>query len=216
VDLRLRIGVGLEAAVPVDVIRRDVHQHGDRRMERPLDGELEARHLDDEDLSVLACRLGEGQPDVAAREGVVTARSQAGLDHGRDRRLAVRAGDGEVRDTRQTGAELHLAPDGEIAGTRPRHHLGVGRDPRPDDHQGGVLEVARVVSAGPYVDPEPAELRDRRHVALGTGFRHEHPRALRGKHTRGARPGDARTDDDRPLPREPSAQSRPPRAMKSA
>ena len=48
-DARLGVGVGLEGAVAVEVVRRDVQHHGNFRTKRLDRLQLEARHLEHHD-----------------------------------------------------------------------------------------------------------------------------------------------------------------------
>ena len=115
VDRRLRVTVGLEGAVMVEVVGRQVQQDRDPRVEPLLDRELERRHLDDERLVIAAGRGRERETDVAAGDGVDAGRAQARAEYPRGRRLPVRAGDGEVGRPREARAELELPPDRDLA-----------------------------------------------------------------------------------------------------
>ena len=81
-DPQLRVGVGLEAAVPVEVVRLEVEQHGDVRLELVDVLELEARDLADDDLvRVGRCRRARvsarptfpatGAPSIAPSSSLV-------------------------------------------------------------------------------------------------------------------------------------------------
>jgi hypothetical protein len=72
------------------------------------------------------------------------------------------------------------------------------------------------VAAGPDLDSPRFELGDRRHVGRMSRLGHEHGGSLGRQNPSRTGTCDAGADDHDPFPREPSGQSSPPRAMKSA
>ncbi len=131
VHFRLRRAVGVERAVPVEVVVGDVQAGARERRELapwvPVDpvqlvtGEL--HHQNVEPLRV-ADGVQHGDSDVPARRGAVSARSQHGRRELHRRRLAVRTGDRDpVRGlpdlVAQAPGELDIAPQRDGAQLRP-------------------------------------------------------------------------------------------------
>jgi hypothetical protein len=150
---RLRRRVRVERAVPIQMVRRQVEQHRDPRVERRLRRKLEGGDLDDEHVVGLPGRRRERPPDVAARHGVQTGRPQACGEQAGGGRLAVRPGHGDVRRPGEPGAEFELAPHGEPPIVGPRDDLGVGRHPRARDDDRRAVEVVGGVTALEHLDP---------------------------------------------------------------
>ena len=124
----LRGAVGGHRAVPVEVVLGEVeHRPGEgAHRRRPL--ELEARQLHRQHPVARAQRVHDGQPDVAAGDGVLPRRAQDRLEHRRRGGLAVGAGDREparrpVRADRRVVAQ----PPGELRLADHRHRRRAGR-----------------------------------------------------------------------------------------
>ena len=116
----LGLGIRREIPVPVQVIRRDVEDAGDRaaRLEDRLD--LEGRELEDNPVG-LAHRvesLEHGHADVAAEMDALTGTLEDRRDQRGGGRLAVGAGD--PADARAAALEdqVHLAAHRNTMGTR--------------------------------------------------------------------------------------------------
>ena len=114
---QLRVAVGLEGAVAVDVVRLDVQQH--RALGRERNGvlELEARRLahDDRVLPDRSDERRQRRPDVPGDRGRDPRRPvyrAEQLDRGR---LAVRAGHRDELVRQQPPRQLHLADDLDAA-----------------------------------------------------------------------------------------------------
>jgi hypothetical protein len=216
-DQPLRRAVGVERAVPVDMIGREVEQHRDPWVERLLLDELEGGGLDHEDVVFLERGRREGPTDVAARHHVERPRPQTGREHPGGRRLAVRPRDRDVRDAREPGPELELTPDRQPALPRPAEHLGRRRDAGARHDEGGVVQIGRIVAAGADLDPQRLHrihLGERGPVAR---FGHAHRRAFQDERARRGASRDPGPDHHGVLAVEaPSAHPSPPRAMKSA
>ena len=121
-DAELGRAVGVEGAVPVEVVGLEVEKDGDVAGERVDVLELEARELahDPRILGGSLGGLGERPPDVAGDlDGTAGGTEDRAEQLGR-RRLPIRAGDAdEARPARQQSiAELDLAPDRDSARVR--------------------------------------------------------------------------------------------------
>ena len=108
-DPELRVPVGVDRAVPVEMVGLEVEQHGDPRTELVDVLELEAGDLADDDLARLdpAVELRQRAADVAG-----DGRSEHDSEQLARRRLPVRPGHADDRVPEQPRAELDLAPDG--------------------------------------------------------------------------------------------------------
>jgi hypothetical protein len=142
-------------------------------------------------------------------------RLQAGRHHLRRRRLAVGAGNREVRHRRDPGAELHLAEHREPALARPPQDVGVRRHAGARHDQGRTVEVFGQVAAVEHLDAQRPQILGR--AAGAPGLAHPHRGALGHEHTRRRRAGDAGADHDRVLALERAHHSSPspPRLTKS-
>ena len=125
-----------DRAVPVEMVRRDVEEDADRRLQAWCEVDLKRRHLND--MDAVAGRRLERQDrsaDVAAHLHVAAGLAQDVGDERRRRRLAVGAGDGDERrvgrELRALAAEqLDVADDLDACGFRqPRRpvRLGMGQ-----------------------------------------------------------------------------------------
>ncbi len=93
-DAAFGLDIALHAAVTIEVIRRDIHQHGDIRRETQGQVELIGRGLDDIDGAGMHVRQVENaDADIAADMDILTGTFQDMADQGRGRRLAIGAGD---------------------------------------------------------------------------------------------------------------------------
>ena len=125
-----------DRAVPVEMVRRDVEEDADRRLQAWCEVDLKRRHLNDMD-AVARGRLKrqDRRADVAAHLHVAAGLAQDVGDERRRRRLAVGAGDGDERRVgrklRALAAEqLDVADDLDAGGFRqPRRpvRLGMGQ-----------------------------------------------------------------------------------------
>ena len=125
VDAALGERVGVQVAVPVDVVRRDVEHRGRVRPDRGRPVQLEAGQLDGEHV-VARLRhhhLEQGRPDVARGHRAQPGGGEDRGEHADGRRLAVGAGDRQpgrgALERAQPPGELDLAPDRD-ARRRPR------------------------------------------------------------------------------------------------
>ena len=159
-DAPLRRGVRRHVVVvPVQVVRSDVEQDGHVRSKRRSAVELEAADLDDGGL----CRrvasfvpfgqaAGPARADVADAIHVPPFVAQNVVDHGRRRRLAVGACDGDHRGgvalrREDAAGVLDVADDFPSLCTARVHDGGVVRDARAFDHHLGVDPRFRAVAA---------------------------------------------------------------------
>jgi len=90
---RLEARIGFQRAVPVQVVRQHVHQHGDVRAEFRAGFELEGAGFDHQPGGIRRIEngLADGQPVVAARHGALAGRLQAFGQRLDDAALAVAA-----------------------------------------------------------------------------------------------------------------------------
>ena len=213
----LRLDVGLERAVPVEVIGRDVQQDRDRR-----DGTTPGARAGSSTPPRRARRVPRAPPPGRTGRCCRTRARRA-------RRLADRPRSSTstvvlpfVPVTARYGARASRAPSSISPQTgRPRSRAhrrtsASGGTPGPVTTSVAASRWLRIVPPARTSTPRGSELRGRGQVRLGSRLRHEDAGALGRQRARRARPGDPRADDDRPLPREPPAHPRPPRAMKSA
>src|SRR6185312_13063202 len=91
-DSQLRVAVGLEGAVPVEMVRLEVEQHCDLAGQLVHVLELKARQLADDERARLdlAVEVGQRAADVSRGRRLEDRAEQL-----RGRRLAVRAGDAD-------------------------------------------------------------------------------------------------------------------------
>ena len=155
-DPQLGGRVGLERAMTVEVVGRDVEQHGHVGA-KLLDAlELEARELAHDRPPRLdaARQRRERVADVAG----AGAGHAAALEHGgsqqRGRGLAVGSGDADDRIAllEQAVRELHLGPHGDAGRTCGAHDRGFFRDARALDEQVGTGQQLGIVAAGHRFD----------------------------------------------------------------
>ena len=129
-DAQLRVAVGVERAVAVDVVRLEVEQHGDARPQRLDVLELERRELAHDPGVRRGTRRratsADGRCCRPPRPGRPAA-SKIGAEQRRRRRLPVRAGDAEDRVGEQPRAELDLGDHAD----RPRARAGSRAAPSP-------------------------------------------------------------------------------------
>jgi hypothetical protein len=119
----LRLLVGIQRVVPVEVIRRQVQQRAGRGRDRRREVQLLTGQLDGEDV---VRRIGEHGvderlPDIADRDRSQASRAQHRLEHVHRRGLAVRTRHrqpGCRTGAPQLPGQLDLAPDRNAAGGR--------------------------------------------------------------------------------------------------
>ena len=161
-DAGLGGGVGVEVAVPVEVVGGEVEPHADHGPERVGELELERRHLDHDHVDVAAHGVASGRPMLPA----ATARSPDGAQHLGDqrghRRLAVGAGDGDDRRGRPSAAassnSLRTATPAAAAPARTR----VVRRARPGWARPASAPPTSVGQRRRARAPRPARRRARR------------------------------------------------------
>src|SRR5262249_13877370 len=117
----------VEAAVAVQVVRRDVQERCRAGVERVRVLELEARALDHQpDVRIDgAGQPGDRRPLVAAGDGGDAGRVHEMRRELGGRRLPVRAGDRDHRVRHGPRGELDLTPDGRAGGPRGGHRRDV-------------------------------------------------------------------------------------------
>ena len=131
----LRRRVRLDAAVPVDVVLRDVEEHGYVRSERPGgERELERRDLGHDDVDVVGRGVDERPADVADRDAREPRRRAHRRDHRGHRGLAVGSGDRDDPGRSDTLAEpfdreVDLRAHRNARGERRRGRRVIGRHP---------------------------------------------------------------------------------------
>ena len=180
VDAALVGGIGVDAAVPVEVVLGDAQDHG-RLAGRVLGAvQLEGGELDGEDVEALRVqrRLDDGQPDVAAGDGAQPRRTQDRLEHRDHGGLAVGAGDAEPGGAvgrLHAARQLDLAPHGD-PGVGGGEEQGLVEAPaRGGDDEvegravGGLGQGARVLGTEAHVDPEDLEDPGPLEVPLAAG-----------------------------------------------
>ena len=126
-DLALRVDVSCHGSVAVEVVRRDVQEHGD--VEGRLDGQIElvGGKLQDEGAVARHRREveGGGSQIAADADAAGPGRAQQVADERRRRRLAVGAGDADVARLRQRAPEQLDVADHLDAGGLGRGDGGV-------------------------------------------------------------------------------------------
>ena len=173
VDAGLVRRIGLQPAVPVEVVGREVEAGRGERAERAGGVELEAGELDGHDVGpVLQNRGDGGRPDVADGRGIETGGAQNGREHADRRGLAVGSRHDDPRDVGTSGlleapGELDLAPHLTTARPCACQDRAGRRHPRGDDDQVGTGLVQRV-GLNPAV-PDGHPLQRRRHGIGGPG-----------------------------------------------
>ena len=195
-ELRERGTDVLERIVVIEMIRLDVRDDGDIRIEVE-EGAVRFVRLGDEELSgaVAAVRVVtlDDAADKEARVEVHAVEHRGG--HGRGRRLAVRAGDGDGGiATTELGEHLRARPDGDIELTGSdelRVRLGDGG--RHDDDIGcDGVDRGRFM-ADVDIDPGAGKLANiARRLEVGTAH---HTAALMQDERDAAHAGAADTDE---------------------
>jgi hypothetical protein len=180
----LERGVVLHAAVPVEMVGRDVEQHADRGAERRRQLDLERRHLDDVDaLGGWRRQLQDGGADVAAHLRIPACGAKNVGDERRGGRLAVGAGDRNERRFRTALRPLaaekldiadDLHPGGVRLGDRPMRR-GMGQRHARRQHRAANRPVGtrQIFTVNP-----PRPLRRPPHVAGGN---RRSPQAMAGR-----------------------------------
>ncbi len=140
-DPQLGGDVAAVAAVPVEVVLRQVEEHAHARTEALDVLELEARELGDDDrLGVHHARhRRQGVPDVAAHGHREAGVAEDGAGELGGRRLAVGAGDADERVAEEPAGQLDLAPQRHAAMQRLLHDRALVGDPGTLDEKAGVV-----------------------------------------------------------------------------
>ena len=161
-DAQLRVGIGLERAVAVEMIRLEIEQHRDAAVERADVLELERRELADDPRVVghVADETREWAADVAGDLGWHPGSVEHGAEQRGRRRLAVRPGDADDRVREQAGSELDLGDDGDAELTRSHNRRRLGRDAGALDDELDTEEerVAPLTDEDLAVDPADVEI----------------------------------------------------------
>jgi hypothetical protein len=165
-DARLVLRVGLDRPVPVEVVRRDVRQHADRRPQvlAPQPVELERGELEHHEVvrGDRRQRLEERHADVAAHVHAPPRALRALREERRRRALARAARDAGDAAAARAHEHPDLRVDRHAARDRRLDELVAGRHGRVDDEELRVREVRRVVAAEPEPNRQPRERADRR------------------------------------------------------
>ena len=149
-DARLGVGVGLERAVAVEVIGRDVEHHRNSRTKRLDRLQLETRYLEHHDGVGLRL-LDQGncrRADIAADRSREAARRDNFTRQSRGRCLSVRPGDSDDVLGQKLGCQLNLTDHGlaHRAGLHQRRRIH--RNAGADHDEILPAEGAFTVSAG--------------------------------------------------------------------
>ena len=205
----LRFGVLVHRVVAVEMVRLDVEQHGDARLERTDPFELERRDFGDDPIvgAGLHCFRDQRVTDVAA-----DARRAAGIaedvpDQRGGRRLALGAGDRDDRRASQTIGDLDLAIDGDVSALHEPHERVVERNARREDRAGQRAGDRRAGPAAQRTPHRSARLRRSRRATPADPFRRSHRRSRRA--SAGLR-SSRRPLRPRPMTRMRSCASNPP------
>ena len=196
-DAQLGVHITLHlAAVTVQVVGRDVHQHGDVGLEAVHVIELETAQLDHvARVRLLGHLQGEAAPDVARQANVHTGLAQDVVRQRRGRRLAIAARDADHLRVGVSSGQLDLGEDRD-ATLHGRAHDGrrVGYARALDDLV-GVEDLGLRVMA---LFKGNTTLEQHRLVFLGdrAAVGDEHVEALRPGQHRGSHATLARAQDD--------------------
>src|SRR5207248_3713792 len=125
-DPQLRVAVGLEGTVAVEMVGLEVQQHGDLASQLVHVLELEAGELADDPGARLDLAVELGQC-AAHVPGDRRARHRA--QELASRRLSVRAGDADQLRLQEAKAELDLAPDRDATSLGLDNERRLARDP---------------------------------------------------------------------------------------
>jgi hypothetical protein len=182
-DAELRGAVGVEGAVPVEVVRLEVEEHRDRAAQLVHVLELEARELHDDGVALRdpPVQLRERAADVPGHR-----RAQHPAEELARRRLPVRAGDADEPGAQQPRAELDLAPYGDARGGDERvlaRHAGALDDELDAVEEREVGVVPERAVRADDLHPAPLERRRRRRAGAGEAEDQgapEHPAATSG------------------------------------
>ena len=155
----LRLGVRLLVAVAIEVIRLEVHQHGDARMEDLHVIELKDADLADDPRVGLdaADERAQRAADVPGDRDRASAGAQDLTQERRRGRLPVRPRDGEDRVRQEPRAELELVPDGYAACASARDQRCVAPDPGTLHHQIDPLQQRLLLASEMDFDAFRAE-----------------------------------------------------------
>jgi hypothetical protein len=180
-DPQLRVAVALERAVPVEVVRLEVEEDRDPRLELLDVFQLEARELADDPVRRLGLthELAQRGTDVPGRPRAEHRAQQLGRG-----RLAVGTGDADERVRQEARGELDLAPDRDPALARRDDERRLARDARALDEHVDAVEQAEVgvVAERPVGRDDLRAPRLERRLRRQPGARkpeHEHPVHLR-------------------------------------
>ena len=112
-DAQLGVHIALHlAAVTVQVVGRDVHQHGDVSLEAVHVVELETAQLDHvARVRILGHLQGQAAPDVARQTNIHAGLAQDVVRQRRGRRLAIAARDADHPRVRVSPGQLDLGED---------------------------------------------------------------------------------------------------------
>jgi hypothetical protein len=202
---RLGGAVGLERAVPVEVIRREIQQDGDPRVECLRRFELKAADLDD--MKRLGARVldlrRQRRAEVAACRDVEAALAQHPCGERRRRRLALRSRDRNHAPREPARCQLDLSHD-RHTGRASGHDRGmVGWHAWTRDDEIGTGEERGRMRTELDGDAQAFEVRPP--IERAGGVAQRHARAARHEQLRNGDAAPAAARDDHPLSRHAEA-----------
>ena len=150
--------IGLEGAVPVEMIRRQVHLDADRRLDGRCQVDLEGRALHHMD-AIVGRRLERqhGGADIATHLDVAAGRLQHMRDQGGGGRLAIGAGDADHRSLRR---DLRPLQEEQLDVADHRDSCGLGLLHRPVRRRMGQRHAGREHESGKARPVGAGEIED--------------------------------------------------------
>ena len=180
---QLRAAVGLERAVPGEVIGREVQDQADLGREGDSVVQLVAARLAD-DRRVAREAVDErrdGRADVPRERDLAARRAPDLAEQLDDRRLPVRPGDRDERAVEQPPAQFELAADRDARRDRARHDRRRRRHPGALHDRARTLKLGDAGHAGPHLHPRLAQ---RRRLGRLAGVHTDHRLAARPQQPR--------------------------------
>ena len=173
-DAVLRFGVLLHRMVAVEMIGRDVEQHGDARLERRESfraGTTRPRRRPNRRSPAPSTSLISGLPMLPPTRTLQAAAAQQMADQRGRRRFSLRSGDRDDRRLAQAVGELDLADHRHVGRVASRRTTGdVGGTPGESTARSGRRAIASRSTGATKRAPHASTVGDRRAQARRDGF----------------------------------------------